>query len=265
MKYNLLRMVQLILSSMDSDEVNTINDTVESRQVVDVIETTYNDLMSELDLPEHYDFFELQPSNDITKPTWLRIPEGVISIDYIQYDNAEDLVTVRNFQNVNPLVRYDFFQRMNSLDSADANVYQYNYLVGTQTFDVRGYNDRFPGHYTVVADHSIIFDNYRADLEQTIVANKTMCYGKLIPVFQRQDTFVPDLDPENFTLLFNEAKSQAFIELKQVANAKADQRARRALVSVSRNKHKTEQPMPLRQAYDFGRKGPGLVSRFGRG
>jgi len=34
MKYTLLKMVQLILSAMDSDEVNGISDTVESLQVV---------------------------------------------------------------------------------------------------------------------------------------------------------------------------------------------------------------------------------------
>lgn len=263
MKYNLIRMTQLILSSMDSDEVNDINDTVESRQVVDIIETSFNDLVSELDLPEWYDFIELQPSGDPAKPTLLSIPAGVIKIDYIQYDRREDNETVRKFENVHPMVRYDFFQRMNTLDSAEANVYRYDYEANSQTFDVRGYNDRWPGSYTVIGDHTIVFDNYRVDIDLTVVANRTMCYGKRVPVFQRQNTFVPDLDAENFTLLFNEAKAQAFIELKQVANAKADQRARRALVSVTRNQHKTPQELPIKRPYNFGRKGnpPGILNR----
>ena len=55
----LLRLVQDILSSLDSDEVNSISDTPESLQVANIVRTTYEDLVSLLDLPEHFSFFEL--------------------------------------------------------------------------------------------------------------------------------------------------------------------------------------------------------------
>jgi hypothetical protein len=50
------------------------------------------------------------------------------------------------------------------------------------------------------------------------------------------DGFTPDLDARQFTLLLNEAKAQAFIELKQQANPKAEKRARRGWIQAQRTK-----------------------------
>lgn len=235
MRYSLLRMVQLILSAMDSDEVNSIADTTESLQVVDVIETAYYDLVSQLELPEHDDLFELEASGDTTRPTLMTIPDEVTFIDWIEYDN-KDGGTVRDFQPVHYMDRVSFFRSMNGLNTADTNVYQYNLLVGAETFDVRGFNDRQPTFYTDIGDNRLVFDNYAVAEGSTLIANRTKAYGSKIPVFTRSDTFTPDLDPRQFSLLFNEAKSQAFVELKQITNNKAEQRARRGWSYSQRKK-----------------------------
>lgn len=242
MKYTLLKMVQLILSSMDSDEVNDISDTAEAQQIVDIIEQTYNDIVSTVDFPEHWDLFELTASGDPTRPTIMYLPSGVVNLEWIQYDNAESGETARDWKPVKPLPKYEFFARMNGLDSADSDIYQYNYLVGAETFDVRGRNDKMPQYFTTVDDKTLIFDSYDVSNSSTLVANRSQCYGMKIPTFTRSNTFTPDLDARNFSYLFNEAKSQAFIELKQVQNAKADQRSRQAKIAIQRTKHTTPQP-----------------------
>lgn len=234
MRMNLLRMTQLILSSMDSDEVNTITDTTEAQQVVDVIETTYYDLAATLDFPDYWDFFELEASGDITRPTLMNLPQNVAKMEWLQYDVSEDGSTVRDMRSIIPMDRKQFLDRTNTLDTAETNVYRYDLMVGAGTFDLRGYNDRFPTYYTTNNDRNVILDNYRADVNQTLVGNKTHAYGMLIPTFERLDEFVPEFEPRQFTLLFNEAKSQAFIELKQVQNAKSEQRARRGWVQAHR-------------------------------
>jgi hypothetical protein len=45
-KMTLLEMTQDILSDMDSDEVNSINDSVESLQVAQIIKTTYFNIVN---------------------------------------------------------------------------------------------------------------------------------------------------------------------------------------------------------------------------
>lgn len=239
MQYNLLKMVQLILASMDSDEVDGIFDTVESRQIVDLIEQTYNDIISQIDFPDLWDLFELTPSNDIDRPTLMYLPDDVAKIEWIQYDVMDDDATAREWKYILPMDREKFFNRMNGLDSAEDDIYQYDYLVGSETFDVRGYNDREPVYYTTVDTRTLIFDNYEVAVSNTLVGNRTKVYGMKIPTFQRLDEWTPELDPRQFTLFFNEAKSLCFAELKQVQNAKAEQRARRGWVHSQRKKMNT--------------------------
>ena len=54
-----------------------------------------------------------------------------------------------------------------------------------------------------------------------------MVRGALEPAWTMSDTFTPDLDANLFPLLLNEAKSLAFVEIKQSSNPKAEQYARR--------------------------------------
>lgn len=255
MTMTLLKMTQLILSSMDSEEINSIGDTTESNQVVDIIESSYNHLLSTIDFPDKWDFFELESFNDLSRPTLLKLPDNVVKLEWIQFDVSEDGSTKRDMKDLFPIERKHFLDRMNALDTADADVYQYNLVVGTGTFDIRGKKDAFPVYYTTNNDRTIIFDNYRADLNQTIPGNKTFCYGMLFPEFIRDDNFIPDFEPRHFTLLFNEAKSQAFTELKQVQNMKADERARKSWVQAHRKSPQTGRVgrQHWDWTYDFGR------------
>lgn len=255
MRYNLLRMTQLILSSMDSDEVNSISDTTEAQQVVDILETTYYDLAATLDFPDHWDFFSLEASTDMTKPTLLQLPVNVGRMEWVQYDYADSGDTVRDYKGINSMPREEFFSRMNGLDTNEDNVYSFNLSVDDWAFDIRGYNDRNPQWYTTNNDRTILFDNYDSSIGQTIQASRTHCYGMLIPDFDRTDEFVPDLEPRHFTLYFNEAKAQCFADLKQVANQKAEQKARRGWVSAHR-KSPTTNPGDIYSTWtpNFGRR-----------
>lgn len=257
MRLTLLRMTQLILSSMDSDEINSIDDTTEAQQVVDQIETTYYDLADTLDFPDQWDFFELEPSSDPTRPTLMSLPQNVAKLEWLKYDVQEDGSTVRNMRTMIPQEREYFFDRMNSLDTDKTDIYNYQLQVGAGTFDIRGHNDRFPTYYTTNNDRTLIFDDYDADINQTLVGNKTMAYGMIYPEFIRDDDFVPDLQPRQFALLFNEAKSSCFIDLKQVQNAKSEQRARKGWVQAHRKSPQTGQVGRQHWdfTYDFGRRG----------
>lgn len=256
MKYDLLKMTQLILSSMDSDEVNSISDTTESLQVVDIIEQTYNDIASQVDFPDHWDLFSLQASGDTTRPTVMYLPENVTKVEWIQYDIADSGDTVRDLKYMTPVDREFFFERMNGIDSADSNVYRYDYLVGTGDFDVRGYNDKDPSFYTTTdAGRTLIFDNYQVSQGTTLIATRTKCYGQFVPAFTRDDDWVAEFEPKQFSLFFNEAKAQCFLELKQVQNAKAEQRARRGWTQAGRKKPTTDNtPVHHTFTYDFGRR-----------
>jgi len=88
----LLQYVQMILSSMNSDEVNSIGDTAESLQVANAVQTAYMNLMGKFNLPEHNQLFNLQPSNDLNSPILMYLPDGVQNVQWIKYfdTNPED-------------------------------------------------------------------------------------------------------------------------------------------------------------------------------
>lgn len=254
MQYNLLKLTQLILSSMDSDEVNSIGDTIESQQIVDIIETTFNDIVSAVDFPSDWDLFQLENFGDATRPTILVIPSNINRIEWVQYDVSATGATARDFVTIKPESRYSFFERMNGLDTAESNVYKFNYAVGAQSFDVRGYKDAWPSSYTTVDNNKLIFDNFKLTEQNTLTGGRTKCYGSIVPTFTRTDAFVPPFDNKHFTILLNEAKSQAWIELKQTQNAKAEQRARRGWVNAERHKSKIETQPHLQQVPNYGRR-----------
>lgn len=258
MSMTLLEVAQEIASSMDADEFNTIGETVESRQIVDSIQATWRDIQQYLELPQYDQLFSLTASGDTTRPTLMYIPDGVKRIDWIKYDNTLDISTgvgtARAWRLVRPLMRYEFFERMNSLDTTDTAVYQYSLVIGTGTFDIRGRNDFYPSYYTVINDRTVIFDNYPAAIDLTLVANKTEASGLVVPTFSRTDDWIVPLEDNALSHFVNEAKSQAFIDLKQVQNAKADQRARRALVMLGKNSDRSPAPEPaVAKAPNFGR------------
>src|SRR5687768_864155 len=112
MKMTLLEIVQEILSSMDSDEVNSIEDTTEAMQVAMVVRRAYLDLRSRLNLPEHFDLFRLTASGDSDLPIIMYRPESVDQLLWLKYDKrlaADDPVDYCDIQYMPPT---SFFDRM---------------------------------------------------------------------------------------------------------------------------------------------------------
>lgn len=97
--------------------------------------------------------------------------------------------------------------------------------------------DRSPQHWTTFDDHTILFDSYDAEVENTLQNIKTVCWGEMASQWVMEDTFIPRLNDMQFTLLENEAKQQAFVEAKQSSNPVATQRAHKGWVRARRNKH----------------------------
>ena len=84
----LLDMTQNILSAMNSDNVNSISDTVESMQVAEAIRTAYINMIDRLSMPEHNQLVQLVASGDSTLPVLMYMPEGCSKISWLEYFNT---------------------------------------------------------------------------------------------------------------------------------------------------------------------------------
>lgn len=254
MKYTLLDMTQTILSSMDSDEVNSISDNTEANQVATVIRTVYYDLIDRLNLPEHYSLITLDASGEPLKPVLMTVPSTVAHIKWLKYDYATDEDPDKNMQDLKFLALEDFLNMSYQKDIDETYVDSFTQTIGSDTFTILYDNDSAPHYYTTFDDHYVLFDSYDSDVDGTLQKSKTLACARLYIPFEMEDNFTPDLDDAQFTLLLNEAKSLAWLELKQTQHPKAEQNARRGWVRSQKDKYAIEGLSDFDKLPNFGRK-----------
>ena len=226
MKLCLLDMVQDILNDMDSDEVNSIDDTVESRQVAQIIKTTYMNICSNRNWGDQKKLVTLNHSGDLNRPTHLQLPENFKELGYLAY-------YVKDSENIGPKDEYrklqyrypdEFLRIVNTRPRQNEHYIEVQDYGGVKLFIK---NNAPPSYWTSFDDLYIVCDSYDATIDNTLQATKTQCLAVLMPTWSMRDDFIPHLPIEGFSALLADAKSTAFLVLKQMANEKAENTSRR--------------------------------------
>lgn len=235
MKYTLLELVQTVLSSMDSDEVTSIDDTVESQQVAKIIRTVYYDIVSPTDLPEHFGLFTVTESSAST-PTVMTKPTDVDWMDWVKYDCRTSTDTVAQWKTIEYVKPEEFISRSHKLDLEAATTESFTATVNGYSATIYIKNDEAPSYWTSFDDSKLTFNAYDSGVETYLKTVKSLAYGKLLKTFPLTDSFIPEIDDQQFALLLNEAKALAWAELKQSAHQKAEKIARTYRTKLERNK-----------------------------
>ncbi len=259
-------MVQLILSAMDSDEVNSIDDTVESTQVALLLKGVYYDIATDIMLPEHETVFELTESGNSIQPTLMRLPSNVIRVNWVKYDNKADADTYKDYKEVRFMEFQNFFDRQFALREQTSGVGQLVYKNNiTEDFEMMYMTDRMPLFYTTMDDNTMLFDAYDVSIDtSTLQKSKTLCHGVIYPEFELADAFTPDLSAQQFSLLIAKAKTRAFLELKQQQNPEAAAETRRQLI-INQKIQRTSEDIPqLFKTIRYGRRGPSVGSNIAK-
>lgn len=249
-KQSLLEMTAEILSDMNSDPVNSINDTVEAMQVATIIKRTFFNLVNDRIWPSRKRLLTLTPSTDADRPTHMRIEDDVTEIEWVKY-NSHRVGEEPVYRDI-PYVEPDLFlHRTLARDVTLANVKVVEDYSGVPLHIT---TDGAPSYYTSFDDKHLVFDSFDASVDSTLQENKTQVYGVTEPEWRMEDDFVPDMPSKFFPYLVNEAKSTAFLKIKEVFSQKDEQNSIRQKSWLSRNKNRinggTRYP-------DYGRKGPG--------
>lgn len=221
-KFTLLEMVQDVLNDLDSDEVNSINDTIESQQVAQIIKTSYYAMLSNRNWPHTRRVTQLDAANDLTKPNYLKIPSNWKEMENFKYDKAKFGATSIDTRDVIYKNPDDFLRYVSFRNSGNSNVRTVSDFSGVKLLIV---NDAAPTYWTSFDDQYIVTDSYDSAVDTTLQKNKTQCLAYVEPSWSVSDTFIPDLPTEAFIALVEEAKSAASLKLKQTADQKAEQRS----------------------------------------
>lgn len=252
MRYTLIELVQRILESMDSDEVDSIEDTVEAMAVANIVKECYFNIIGKLDLPENADIFQLTGSGSSDQPCLMYLPADVLDLNRVKYN--QNTVADPQWYDLSFQTLDQYLDQMSSLDADDDNVGTMTVVQNGQTFTFKFRNDQLPSFYTSFNDNTLLFDSYDSAVNTTLVGQKTMCYGQMEPTFTLEDTYTPDLDPRQFDLLLNAAKAQAFVELKQIQNPKAETKERKGEINAQRTKHAIDRRGGSQTYRGYGRK-----------
>lgn len=237
-------MVQNILSSIESDEINSIGDTVEALQVAEEIKTAFEDLFSDFEWPSQEGFIKLLPSLDSDKPTLMYLPDDVEEITSVYYNNgtidSPEFVEVR-YRDPDLFMRYGtiYLQQSEPIQLVD------NFYV---------YTNQHPRFWTTYDNKTIVFDSFNSTVDSTLQESKILCRGRVSNKFQLVDDFVPPIDAQHFPLLLSEAKRMSFVNYKGVSNANEERRNRNQKVRAQKHRWRTRRQRPNDFCNDYSRK-----------
>jgi len=230
-KFTLLYMVQDILNDLNSDPVNSINDTPEALQIAQILQTSYYNLISNRNWPQEKRTFALDSLGDSAKPNYLKLPADCKELVTLNYDQKKDASARKQLETIQYVSPEEFLDRTNSQDETKAEVDLVTDFGGVQ---IKIRNDRAPSIWTSFDDDYIVFDSYDSDVESTLQSSNSQCTGYLQQDFSMSDSFVPNLPDEGFASLLAEAKGHAFSVLRQEVNQRVERDATRARTWLSR-------------------------------
>jgi hypothetical protein len=246
MKRTLLEIVQNILNDLDSDEVNSIDDTIEATQVANIVANTYFDLISDRVIPEHKELFKLTALADSTRPNYLVLPDNIGVIEEFWYDVNTD-GTKLEYREITWLDPLDFIRKVAGQDSSASNTITVPDFNGST--DLVVFNDKMPTFYTSFDNEHIVTDSYDVAVDTTLANSKTRGYGTVIPTVTLEDSFQFDFESKYFPYLVAEAKSRSFSIIHKTVDQKVEQTARRHKNFIQKEKYRFEDQRVSRRAY----------------
>jgi hypothetical protein len=249
-KKTLLDIVIDIANDIDTDEVNSINDTPESQQIAQIVKSTYEAIMSNRNWPHTARLVRMNSSGDNTKPNIMTFDENIKELISVYYNKAKLEDTRLRYDEVKYIEPDDmlrlFYGRNTDNDIVDV------INDGAQVYVIQ--NNKAPDYFTSFDDNTLVFDSYDSAVDTTLQTSKTQVRAYVTPVFTLADDFIPDLPEEAFSFLVEEAKSKAAYKIAQKPDEKAEQESRRQNQWLSRKAWRVEGGVKY-QRFGRGRRG----------
>jgi len=185
-KLTVIQIVQRVLSAIDSDNVTSISDTVESEQVKDILDTVYDRLLD--DFP--WDHLKEYGTLEVTAiDNEMKLPANVLHLNSIRYDK-------KDVQYISP---EDMTKKLDSRDTSLSNIDSLGAI-----------NNEDPTYWTSYDSETIVFDSY----DGTLISSLSNCSLVRKPTILTSDSDIPDMPDRLHTVLLDGVFEEAFRLLK---------------------------------------------------
>lgn len=255
-KFSLLDIVQDVLNDIDSDEVNSIDDTVEAAQVAQIVKSTYFAMMSSRNWPHLRKSIQLIPTTDLAQPTHMFVKDDIKELAFINYDSKRVGETRAKYVTMGWMEPDDFLRMTNAYNSDADNV---TAILDDSQLSIQIMNDRPPTRYTSFDDRTLVFNAYDSAVESNLESTHVQSMAYVMPKWLPADDFVPDLPDEAFMALIEESKSRASLKLRQTTDQKSEQESRRQQKWLSRKARRVNNGILYP---DYGRRGGNKKSPY---
>ncbi len=240
-----LEYTQACLSTMDSDNVDDIADTVEAGQVANLLKDTYYELINRQEWEFLNGPISLVAAVDVADRTRFTVANTLRHLKALWYNVSNSGGTER--RKLHYLEPVDFLDRFSGAEGDNKQLVS----LGSQ-LQFYVYTDRMPYFYTTFDDQSVHCEAVDLTIESTLQTQKVSAYGVAIPAFQVTNVFVPTLPEHMIPLLQASLNSAAHLYFKQQESAVDTARERRQLARARMENSK----VAARESYyanQFGR------------
>lgn len=243
MAYTMLDTVTRVLSELNSDMVDSIEDTIEAKEIASIVRDVYQSVTTEYSWLANENFInpitsdesiiELQPN--ITHIKRVLIKPSTICGDTVSCQagriqnpvytkggpvTANCNTDAKGWKELTYLDKGDFMSIMSTTPYDDSNgipYAHYGVYTGTQAN---------PTYYTVIYNH-LILDSICKEAYENFPLSDLRLLGQYTADIPLEDGAVINLNPQLFAYFLAECKSQAFFSIKQMPNTKIEQLAQR--------------------------------------
>lgn len=229
MKQTLLEMVQRILEAIDGQMIESIEDTREAMQVARCVKESYEHLLYTRDIKAKADLVQLHSKSNLELPTVFEINDDIQQINLFKYYDADN----ERYVDLTWLEPEKFIDMCLGRNPTKENVQNVKDPSSGIRYNV--YNDRAPQYFTSFNDKEFVCDAFNKEVEHTLMEERTVVYAIKAPVFELNDTFIPDLAEQHFSLLLSTAKVQAAYELNKVFDQLENNRAMKQKVTADKH------------------------------
>lgn len=227
-KPTLLDLTQRVAVFCNAGSVNTINDTRESLQIATIIKETFEDLIMRNEIRTSQVLLQLQSVSDVNKPTHLLMQPEVLTVDLLKYKKPDGTLIDLQYK---PAI--DFVEDSLHLNPEEEPIQTVTDFSGI-LFNVR--TDKDPQYWTIFENGSeeyVVLNSLNREFEDTIEGIHVVAYGRIMPEFKLEDTFIPPLSTQQFPVLLSRSKVAAAKELKNQFNEIEYDKARKQFIQVS--------------------------------
>lgn len=223
-KKTILQLVQKIGAAITSDEIDSLNETIESSDITDILSDTYSEVISRDDwefLKDRVLQLDARPIAS-TQINTLVIPQEVSKITCLKYRSDNE---VEEYKTLKYEKACDFVDRLHRRNPTDDDT---TTIINEDNVSLFVHNNKSPFFWTSFDEETITFDGFDQLRGNGNIPQDSVIVADVIPVVDFSDPDATLPIPERMeSLVLNEAISTASIRLRQTKDPKAEQIAKR--------------------------------------